>query len=177
MAQVIDSLWSPTIRPTILSPFAILDLQARALTQQTNGILVGDVKVAHDEDKKTTYLHLDLIVPALNYRQRALTAEHAADMIYPVRIDAAYFRRGLFRPIAALPAIFEGRKLETDAASDEEFRHLVEKVLKSDEVTSLALSLIARANDVLQAREREAQKQALPPPNGPPGNSPDHETT
>jgi hypothetical protein len=168
MSEVLDSLWSPEIRPTVRSPFAILDDQARALASQTEGILVGQTRVTRDEDRANTEVHLDIVVPVLNNsRHRILTARHRTDLVYPAWIDADCFRRsGLSltnHSLAAAAAKMAGGKPPkepNEAANDEEFRRLVEKVLKSDEVTSLATSLIARVNDV----DRQRQQQAENPP-------------
>jgi hypothetical protein len=164
MSEVLDSLWSPEIRPTVRSPFAILDDQARALTSQTEGILVGQTRVTHDEDRANTEVHLDIVVPALNNsRHRILTARYRTDLVYPAWIDADCFRRPAIVPGGPVGASWpRGKppKEPNEAANDEEFRRLVEKVLKSDEVTSLATSLIARVNDV----DRQRQQQAETPP-------------
>lgn len=163
MPEVAESLWSPEIKPTTQSPFAILDIQAKALTKQTNGILVGDLKVVNSPENKTT-LYLDMVVPALNnFRHGVLTATYDRDAMYPVKVDAACFRQprdtGTPQPLPfqtvnpgpLLQAL--GAKDVTVAASDEEFRQLVALVLSSDEVKSTAQSLIARANDVMTQRE------------------------
>jgi hypothetical protein len=155
MPEVAYSLWPPDIKPTTQSPFAILDLQARALTQQTEGVLAGDLRVAKDDQGRTT-LYLDMVVPALGgYRQEVLTATHKTEQVYPVRVDAACFR--WIAVLATVPGL-SGKKPENEAASDEEFRRVVEKVLHSDEVKSVAQSLIARSNETLNQRKDEAER-------------------
>jgi hypothetical protein len=160
MADVVGSLWPSDIRPNVLSPFAILEPQAKALAAITRGILVGEIKVEYGEGRKKTLLHFDILVPALDgYRRRILTASHQTDMIYPVRVDADCFRPITLHELETAVAP-RRRQRENEAATDEEFRELVEKVLQSAEVKAIAVSLIARANDVLKARQSEAEAQA-----------------
>src|SRR5258708_3506634 len=93
MATAVHSLWPSEIRPGVLSPFAILKMQAEALGTITNHILLGEVKVANDVDGKETSVSLDIVVPALeNRRHRILTARHHPNLIYPAQIDADCFR-------------------------------------------------------------------------------------
>lgn len=158
----VASLWSSDIKPNVLSPFAILDPQAQALTEQTKGLLVGELKVAHDNEKKTTSLTLDLIAPVLNnYRRRILTATYRTDMLYPVMVDADSFRRTARRipEPAGFNPFASPKKAANEASSDEEFQRLVEQVLQSPEVTAVAVSLIAQINDVQQKKQDLATKQ------------------
>jgi hypothetical protein len=159
----VASLWSPDIQSTALSPFAILEEQAQALGEQTNGLLVGDVKLVKDNEAGSTRLTLDLVAPLLsNYRRRILTVTHRIDMIYPARVDADCFRGNpvaeMAEMLTASSPFFTPKKQKNDASSDKEFRELVEQVLQSHEVTSVAVSLIAQINDVLKERERQAAK-------------------
>jgi hypothetical protein len=167
VANTLNNLWLSDIRPDVLSPFAILELQAQALGPITKGLLLGEVHVSYDAGKENTYVSLDLIAPALhNYRRRILTAAYRTDMIYPVRVDADCFRpKGILAFAQAAvemmnTGVAERKKRENEAASDQEFRCLVERVLGSDQVKSLAVSLIAQSNDVLKARQKEAEKTA-----------------
>ena len=156
MAVAVDSLWSPDIKPTTQSPRSILDVQARAISQQTNGLLVGEVRASRDELSNSVYLNLDIVVPALhNYRQRILTATHALATIYPVRVDSELLTPFLFeKPRERMGQIITSTEANANlASSDEQFRNLVGQVLRSHPVTSLAQSLIAQANDVLSARD------------------------
>jgi hypothetical protein len=53
-----------------------------------------------------------------------------------------------------------------EASSDEELRRLIEKVLRSSEVTATAVSLIARAKDIMAKRQQQAEANRGPEPNG-----------
>jgi hypothetical protein len=158
--SAVASLWSPDIRPDALSAFAILEPQAQALARQTKGLLVGELRVAHDDEGKTTRLSLDLIAPLLNnYRRRVLTVTHPTNMIYPAKVDADCFRRNPLVDLAAQTNLFAPfEKAKNEASSDEELQRLVEQVLRSHEVTSLAVSLIARINDVLKEKQAAVDK-------------------
>jgi len=130
MSQLTESLWSPDIRPGILAPRGILDSQAKALREQTGGLLAGDVRAVFDEAEGAAYLTFDLLVPALhNERHRILMVRSRGDRVYPCHLDA------------------DGLRAAEIAHSDEEFQAIIRDVLHSGEVKSLALSLIARARD------------------------------
>lgn len=134
MKDCTDNLWSPEIRPEILSPRDILEMQAVALREQSGGLLSAEVREVHDKAEGSIYLILDMIAPTLNEdRHRILTARSFADRTYPCFIDA------------------EGLRSAEGAHSEHEFRELVRQVLHSGEVKSLALSLIARARDGVPA--------------------------
>jgi hypothetical protein len=160
------SLWSPQIRPTIQSPWAILHSQAEALTKQTNGLLVGRVKKSSPGDGKRESLSLEIVVPALDlYYQRVLVIEHNQGMPYPALVDAEIFRPRMSvadalkaatssLAISGLP-LQEEKKPPNQADNDEELIELVKKVLQSGPVVSVAQSLIARANDALAEKQRQ----------------------
>ncbi len=157
--------WPTEIQPEIRSPYSILQQEAQGLEPQTRGILVAEVSADAPEGEKRIKLHLDIIVPALNnYRRRILTASYDKNMVYPVTVDADCFRpRSLAEVIAPLTEIHgSSPKRANSAATDEEFSQLVDKVLHSDEVKSLAVSLIALANERLKG------PASLVPANSPP---------
>jgi hypothetical protein len=172
MATSVASLWPTDIQPTVQSPFAILDGQARELTRITNGILVGDVKVARTDDQHVI-VTLDIVVPALdNYRHRILQVTHGLDMIYPAWIEADCFvlrsvsqvlaaqSDAISRVVNAQIGVITGQtpqRMKNEAYSDQELRQLLKLVFDSEEVKPLAVSLIARANDVIAERNREAE--------------------
>jgi hypothetical protein len=165
MATTVRSLWSDQIRPNILSPWTILKSQADALTKQTNGVLVGQLS-ERGGDNNACLLALDITVPGLgDYRQRVLVATYDRDRFYPVTLDAEIFRpagvQHFIQAIGGLPALSEGKaKPANRADTDTELTNLVEKVLTSAEVVSLAQSLIARVHEV--AEETEHQSRANP---------------
>jgi hypothetical protein len=141
MPSTVYSLWSPEIKPIVQSPFMILQTQAEALTQITNGILQGDVTKTWNDDGSKAILSLDILVPSLGYyRHGVMTVIHHTEQIYPVEVSAACLGQTV-----------------VEAPTEEEFRKLVEKVLRSREVTSVAQSLIARVNELYPEKLASSQ--------------------
>src|SRR5437879_3625037 len=94
MTVNVQSLWSEKIKPETLSPWAILREQAKALTAQTKGVLVGQLNKIDLGEGKEGYA-LDIVVPALdNYRHRVLALKYDKGMFYPVIVEPEF----LFRP-------------------------------------------------------------------------------
>jgi hypothetical protein len=149
MTTAIGSLWSAEIKPDILSPRHILTIQANLLGEQTKGVLLGELSERKTEDKRVVFT-LDMFAPAIKYRHRVLTASHSIGLLYPVLLDAEVFRRpperGLFGAYPVPPRAITP-KSESQADSDDELVKLVEKVLTSSEIVSLAQSLIALSNE------------------------------
>jgi hypothetical protein len=136
MNQCTDSLWSPEIKPGLLSPRDVLELQVMALRDQSGGLLNAEIRCAHDKAENAIYLIFEIWAPSLaEERSRILTARSFADRIYPCHLDAV------------------GLRTAEAAHSEEEFRELVRQVLHSGEVKSLALSLMARAKEALPRHE------------------------
>src|SRR4051794_3745040 len=135
------SLWSNKIRANVSSPWTILDSQARALADQTNGILVGHITRRLPDSEKNVVITLDIFVPTLKYSHRVLVARHKAELPYPVMIDAEVFRPTSFdeiREAARTAAMISGKteKPVNRADSDEELSELVQQVLNSPYVVS-----------------------------------------
>lgn len=145
MTSNTKSLWPAQIKPDILSPRQILSAQANALTLLTKGVLVGELS----EDKKDdeVILTLDMLAPAINYRHRVLTARHPVGLLYPVLLDADVFRPKGIMALQGIGGIFEGKKSASQADSDDELVKLVERVLTSSAIVSMAQSLIALSNE------------------------------
>jgi hypothetical protein len=123
------SLWSPEIKPEVLSPRSILESQAESLREQSGGLLAAELKVSKDTDGAVT-LALEMHAPSLQeHRHRVLTARYFAERIYPCHIDA------------------NGLRSAEVAHSADEFLELLRQVLHSGEVKSLAQSLISRVSD------------------------------
>lgn len=134
MTQKIHSLWSPEIRATAMTPSTILKGQAEALALQTGGVLLAEITTEQIE-KGRYALSFDLVAPALHgSRHRIMRVIHS-DLPYPAEIEAEVFDEIGY----------------TTASSDHEFTRLVKKVFNSSHVLSVAQSLVARANEVLNA--------------------------
>ena len=89
MADTIPDLWPQTgLKPTVLTPAAILRVQATQLAQRTQGVLIGEV-VSETQDNQVV-LGFDVIAPALrNYRHRLLTVQYAKNAKYPALVKGA----------------------------------------------------------------------------------------
>lgn len=136
MAQNIQSLWSPDIKATVMSPIVILKGQAEALALQTGGVLLAEIVEEYEAGDVT--LSFDLVAPALKgSRHRILKVIHRDGMPYPAKLEAEIFRNLV--------------SSTTSAYTDEGFTEKVAQVLRSSQVSSIAQSLIARANEVLAA--------------------------
>ena len=193
MSRTIRSLWPAQIRPNVQSPNSILATQARALTDQTGGVLQGELKTTENTPPGKTSTSLDIVVPALQgYRQRILTITHATNYLYPASVDAEIFRirrKSLVDAIIVAQGGAAAEKAANVADSDQELLELVGRVLQSSPVVSIAQSLLARAADAAEQNATKPLSQDLshqgenvsgkvvPPPNegsaeGPPkGNS------
>jgi hypothetical protein len=137
MSQNIESLWSPDIKATVMSPLTILKGQAEALALQTNGVLLAEITPEEIEEGRIS-LSFDLVAPALHgSRHRIMKVLHTENLPYPAWIEAE---------------VFDDTEIGyVSASSDHEFIRLVKKVLRSSPVLSVAQSLVARANEVLNA--------------------------
>jgi hypothetical protein len=169
MAQDTLSLWPASIRPSIKSPATILAAQAKELSLQTDGVLLGEFKTSVSADGKQIIHALDMYAPALNYRHRVLTAYHEPGLVYPVCVESTALKPRLSmiwhttQGPRAQEAEFPSRKTENEAASDQELVELVKRVLNAPEVVGVAISLIARVEEV---REQSKQSANSGTPNG-----------
>src|SRR5262249_31697315 len=122
MASGVKTLWSPEIKPEILSPRQILSSQANALSSLTKGLLIGELSEIKTEKNKIVF-SLDIFAPALNYRHRVLTATHSVPLVYPVLLDADVFRRKGIGEVAVASAVvnaLQRKKPESQADTDQE---------------------------------------------------------
>jgi hypothetical protein len=135
MSQNVHSLWPPNIKSTVMTPLTILTGQAQALALQTGGLLLAEV--AEEREEGNVVLSFDLVAPSLQAsRHRILKVIHDKEFVYPAYVEAELFRR-----------IYAGSRKRAD--TDVAFTQVVAEVLGSSQVSSVAQSLIARANDLL----------------------------
>src|SRR5262245_38567948 len=126
MSGTVASLWPAQIRAGVQTPWMILQGQDEALTEQTNGVLRGEILRREDENGKAV-LSLDIVVPALNdYRHRILVLTYDQAHPYPALVDAEVFRPAGLAAFRELPAtepvlaVWQGKKPANRADSDEE---------------------------------------------------------
>ncbi len=120
------SLWSIPNIDNLRTPLSILKEQAAALTDDTRGLLVGDVKTDEDLDG---YLDLTLIirVPSLNnYSYSVLTYT---------------------QPITLFPGTMRSNAFATSRTvkSEEEFMFNLKEALQSPAITMAVKGLLAQA--------------------------------
>lgn len=133
MTQKIQSLWSPDINATAMTPLTILKGQAEALALQTGGVLLAEISSEQIEEGRIA-LSFDLVAPALRgSRHRIMRVFHSNDLPYPADVEAE---------------VFDKIGYET-ASSEPEFTRVVKAVFNSSHVLSVAQSLVARANEAL----------------------------
>jgi hypothetical protein len=159
MSTTIPVLWSDDVSVDVVSPLAILRVQAGSLSRMTKGLLEAEIETSISDSDKVQY-QFDVIAPVLNkFRRRILIATHQRDWVYPVVVEAECFLPGDRPP--TLRAVTDPRPRPTDlafegqrpAATDQEFIKLVGEVLRSPQIRSLIHSLIARSNDQRKTSE------------------------
>ncbi len=145
MSATIPDLWSDDIRVDVLPPLVILRSQADLLASKTKGILESRVLTASEGTQDQH--QLDLIAPALHhYRVTLLTARHAKDMVYPVKVRSqAFLPEHKPGALVVSKSGFGPPADQKEAATQDEFIALVREVLHSGYVRSLIQSLIARS--------------------------------
>lgn len=147
MSDVVTSYWPDDIAAKVLSPLAVLKIQAGTLSGKTHGIL--DAEVVSAVSPARTSHELQLVAPALGGERRTiLTAGHATKEPYPVTVEA-----DVFKPTPdpdSEPDPYE-RDWRPVASTVQEFADLVKKVLQSNQVRSAIQSLIARSNEANSA--------------------------
>jgi hypothetical protein len=80
------SLWGDLSQVELFrTPFTILKEQAAILSEQTKGLLVGEIQRAQDSSK-VTHLSMHILAPSLgNYRYEVVDVQHEV-AIYPLII-------------------------------------------------------------------------------------------
>lgn len=126
----IPNLWPvDQVRVDVLTPLAILRVQAAKLKEISRGLLEAEVATT-TTDKRVSH-SLDVIAPMIHYRQSLLTVTHARVIVYPAGVSWA---------------TFDGEKFSEDSSQEELITTLGE-ILKSGYVISVLQSLLAQVND------------------------------
>jgi hypothetical protein len=159
---------------------------ASDLELSTGGTLRGEVGRRAAGDDRIA-LSFDIVVPALDgSRHRILTIGHAKDRPYPALVDAEVlqaptgdstkestffsdWRTSQFRLPESLRGTIQSEtwaelkekaKLGQSAAGDRELRAMLSEILKNPRVISLAVSLVALANEVSPSPDDEVASPA-----------------
>jgi hypothetical protein len=154
MSVTMPDLWPDVVKPAVLSPAAILRVQAAKLKQRTDGLLEAVVDSAGQmRGEKLHVLHrLELEVPSLNYyRHGILVAEHENPGAYPVFIVSSILdapddsQERAPKPIDEVT--HSGKLSGTRCADEQEFLDALGKILSSSQLKTLLVSLLAQIND------------------------------
>ena len=130
---MVESFWAIPDVTDIRTPLSILREQASALTEQTKGVLVGDVKT-QSVNNGALEIDLELFVPALNnYRYRILTYRQPVQF-YPGELFPANKRENNRLPF--IPIL-----------NEEEFISEIKNTLSSASIKSVLTSLLAQTRD------------------------------
>jgi hypothetical protein len=161
MATTMASLWPAAIRPGIQSPKMLLDIQGKALFEQTRGYLSGAVsqEAISSGSLEFTELKFALVAPAIGYDYPVLSILHETDLPYPLVVLAEEFENPNSENLRRL-ALLEGRiklkGIRDDpgcARTDEELLEILRQIFSSSRVVAIAQSLIARVEE--EAKEED----------------------
>lgn len=140
MSDEVVGYWPDDFNVKVLSPLAVLRIQANDLTVKTHGLLEAEV-VSAVTPKRVSH-RLDLLAPALEGERRTiLTVTHAANEPYPATIEAA-----VFAPTDEFNDPNE--EWRPTASTTQEFKELVKQVILSKQVRAVAESLMVRSQEL-----------------------------
>lgn len=127
------SLWVIPDVSNVRTPMTMLKEQATALSEETEGLLRGNVFTSSSAVDTELYITLSIIVPALNnYRFDVLTYNQPITM-FPGTLHSAVGNKG-YR-----------------INNEQEFDARLQSILASTEVSGVVAALIAQARDLSRA--------------------------
>jgi len=130
---MVESFWAVPDVATMRTPLTILREQATALTEQTNGLLVGQVETKQQTDGNLS-VQLEATVPALNdYRVRILNYEQPIGL-YPGRLSGT------------------GMTVYETIDNEDDFVIVVKKVLSSQAIKNILTSLMSQVGEMSHSR-------------------------
>ncbi len=144
MPEAVPILWTKKFDRRVLTPLAVLRVQASKVKELSDGLLDAAVittEGAGEEGKPVQTHSFEISAPALDHYTRSiLTAEHDNPGAYPVSVTSWYLAHD--RRNSSLD--------ETPCAycqNQDEFVEAIKKVLQSARLTGFLESLIAQIND------------------------------
>lgn len=148
MPDAIPNLWPRKFSRGILTPLAVLRVQAAKFKEMTDGLLDAEVttETVEFEDGETVSVHtLELIAPPLDsYKRTILTAQHAKPGAYPVTLYSDFIEEE--DEDWEWDHDDENRMVANCGSQEGLFKRLGE-VFGSPRLATLVESLIAQIND------------------------------
>lgn len=146
MTEAIPNLWPRKFSRGILTPLAVLRVQAAKFKEMTDGLLEAEVTSETNqlEDGGTYSVHtLELIArPLDSYRRTILSAQHDQPGAYPVTLFSDFV--GGYSDDWVQ---YEDNEPASTCGSQEELFKRLSDVFGSNSLTTLIESLIAQIND------------------------------
>jgi len=157
MSATIRDLWPDDIKTEdVVTPQEILDRQAIALTDRTNGLLVG--QVVRDQTSDRIILRFEVEAPKPRTRISLFRVEHRESFEYPAAIIPPagklpdYLKESVYRPslmesMTSPLSTLQGKWITNEwlATSPKKFAEKIEELLSRADVKATVLSLLARA--------------------------------
>jgi hypothetical protein len=166
MATTTASLWPEVIRPGVQSPKILLNVQAKALSEQTRGFLTGKVSQESIDSgaMKFTELKFTLVAPAIGYDYPVLTILHEKDLSYPLLVqaeelnpDSEMRRRFLLEGQIKFKDL--GEEAAGCARTDQALMKLLQIIFSSSRVVAIAQSLISRVEEEAKEEKGDIDNQ------------------
>lgn len=134
----VRDLWPDDLaRGPILTPLAILRVQAARLRTKTGGLLEAEIKETSEEDR-ITYA-FDLVAPALDrYRHGILHVTHGKRQVYPAKLASTYLPAKMNQPNVVHT---------TTAYTQEAFMEGLASIFGKAELRAVIDSILAQSNE------------------------------
>lgn len=146
MTEAVPNLWPKKFSRGVMTPLAVLRVQAAKFKEMTDGLLDAEVTTTDDTDDENEQVQihsLELVAPALDsYRRTILTAQHAKPGAYPVSLYSDFIdseHRDW--------EYYEGEEMTVECGTQAELYKRLGDVFGSPTLATLIESLIAQIND------------------------------
>jgi hypothetical protein len=164
MATSITSMWPELIRPGVQSPKMLLDIQGKALFEQTRGYLTGAVsqEAIGSPPVEFTELRFAIVAQAIGYDYPVLTILHEKGLPYPLVVLAEEFENpnnGNLRSEALLEGRVKLKDIKEDPAcvrTDEGLMKVLRQIFSSPRIVAIAQSLISRVEEENKDKDASA---------------------
>ena len=132
-ASGVHDLWPKEIEQVVLTPLAIMRIQAAILRDKTKNLLEAEIESTEIPTNRIKHTFI-LVAPALErYTYSLFAVKHDVGLVYPAAVESQ--------------AVQDVWKNDAVAATQEEFTHLIFKVLNDNKTKAVISSLLARSNE------------------------------